>query len=149
MTQEPLSALDQQVGGQHYKKGIQPFALSMANGHDGCIHAITKYMTRHRRKDPAKGYEDCQKAHHITGIRLELIKVYGLPRAPSAPQIMIRDYVKSNELCLTDAAAIYAIEAWNERSNVDHEKWHDGVRQYIRAAARYAYPETFNEEDFV
>jgi len=154
---ELSGALDKQVGGNHYKKGIQPFHLSYANGHDGCIHAMTKYMTRHRRKDPEKGYEDCQKAHHITGIRLDLISLVGEPAPPPRPRLPIQDYVEANELVTQDAVAVYAIEAWHERWNAGsatrqgatHEMWHNNIRSLIRAAAQAAYPEFYNEKDFV
>jgi len=148
-TQEPSDALDKQVGGSHYKKGIQPFEISMANGHDAAVHAMNKYMTRHRRKDPEKGYEDCQKAHHIAGIRLAMIQRHGPPYVQRYRPVPIQEYVESNELGIADACAVYTIEAWYERSNVDHQKWHDHIRKLIREAARSAYPETFNEEDFV
>lgn len=142
-------ALDLQVGGSHYKRGIQPFALSLANNHDGCIHAICKYMTRHSRKDPAKGYEDCQKAHHIVGIRVSLLRIYGTSPNSRAPQIKIQDYISANELGSEDAGAIYALEAWHERANVDHLAWSEHVRKRIRIAARTAYPNLYNEKDFV
>jgi hypothetical protein len=142
-------ALDLQVGGNHYKKGIQPFALSFANNHDGCTHAIQKYMTRHSRKDPEKGYQDCQKAHHITGIRLDLIRTFGVSVPLPTPQIAIEEYVKANELSLSDAVVVFAVEAWHGRTNVDHKKWHDHIRRLIRQAAETTYPNLYDEKDFV
>ena len=142
-------ALDKQIGGSHYKKGIQPFHLSFANCHDGCTHAMIKYMTRHRRNEPEKGYEDCCKAHHITGIRLDLIDLIGLPGLAQVPRVKINDYVASNELAVEDAACVYAIESWHEKTHVNHQTWHYHIRKLIRTAALAAYPTLYKEEDFV
>ena len=57
-----MSALDIQVGGDHYKgMSIQPMQYSMANGLDACQHTIIKYVTRFREKG---GIEDLEKAKH-------------------------------------------------------------------------------------
>jgi len=142
------TALETQIGGDHYKSGIQPFQISMANGHDACTHAMNKYVTRHRRKPPEKGYEDLKKAHHIAAIRLELMTLYGVHHPPHKPLIGIADYVTSNKLAAPDAAAVYAIEAWHERMHCDHQRWHDHIRSLIRKAALAAYPDTYSEKDF-
>lgn len=141
--------LDKQVGGDHYKTGIQPFALSMANGHDGCTHAMQKYMTRHRRKPAEKGYEDCRKAHRIAGIRYELMMQYGVHHPPAKPLIRVGDYIAANRLEPADASAVRAIESWHERVDTDHKDWLSRVRSAIRQAAIAVYhPDLFKEEDF-
>lgn len=56
------SALDIQVGGDHYKKlKIQPMEYSMANDLDACQHTAIKYITRFRDKG---GIADLRKAIH-------------------------------------------------------------------------------------
>lgn len=140
-------ALSAQVGGDHYKKGIQPFQLSMANGHDACIHAIQKYLTRHIRVAPAKGYEALRKAHHICMIRVETMSVYGVPHAPE-PLIQIGDYIRSNELDQLSANAVRLVEAWHMEVNIDHHSRAEAIRTTIRHLASKRYPQLYKEEDF-
>lgn len=63
------SALDTQVGGDHYKKlKIQPMTYSMANGLDACQHTVVKYVTRFRDKG---GIADLYKAIHTLELLIE------------------------------------------------------------------------------
>lgn len=63
------SALNTQVGGDHYKKlEIQPMEYSMANGLDACQHTIVKYVTRFRDKG---GVADLEKAKHCIDMLIE------------------------------------------------------------------------------
>jgi TATA-binding protein-associated factor Taf7 len=65
----PESALDTQVGGDHYKKlKIQPMEYSMANGLDACQHTAIKYITRFRDKG---GVADLEKAKHCIDMLIE------------------------------------------------------------------------------
>lgn len=65
----PPSAMDVQVGGDHYKKlKIQPMEYSMANGLDACQHTIVKYVTRFRDKG---GIADLEKARHCIDMLIE------------------------------------------------------------------------------
>lgn len=49
-----MSALDEQVGGDHYKKkAIQPIEYIMANEMDFCEGSVVKYITRW--KEPGGG----------------------------------------------------------------------------------------------
>ena len=76
-----MSALDTQVGGDHYKKlAIQPMQYSMANGLDACQHTIIKYVTRFRDKN---GIQDLEKAKHVIDmlIQFELEKQHGTDNA--------------------------------------------------------------------
>lgn len=52
---------DKQVGGTHYKQGIQPFEYIRANDLDFFEGNCIKYVTRHRKKN---GAEDIKKAIH-------------------------------------------------------------------------------------
>lgn len=144
---DPQAALAVQVGGNHYKKGIQPFQLSMANGHDGCIHAIQKYLTRFSREAPAKGYQGLQKAHHICMIRVETMRVYGVPH-PDRALVSIGDYCRSNELTPTNSAVIKAVEIWHQTVDCDHHEKALEIRAYIRALAQRQFPDLYTEEDF-
>jgi hypothetical protein len=64
------SALDTQVGGDHYSKlAIQPMQYSMANKLDACQHTIIKYVTRFRDKN---GIEDLKKAKHAIDMLIEM-----------------------------------------------------------------------------
>ena len=64
-----MSALQKQVGGEHYKKlKIQPMEYSMANGLDACQHTIIKYVTRFRDKG---GIADLEKAKHCIEMLIE------------------------------------------------------------------------------
>ena len=63
------SALDTQVGGDHYKKlKIQPMEYSMANKLDACQHTAIKYVTRFREKG---GIADLYKAIHTIEMLIE------------------------------------------------------------------------------
>lgn len=63
------SAMDTQVGGDHYKKlKIQPMEYSMANGLDACQHSVVRYVTRFRDKG---GIQDLEKAKHCIDMLIE------------------------------------------------------------------------------
>ncbi|MBB3802041.1 hypothetical protein FHR47_002289 [Xanthomonas arboricola] len=66
-----LSALERQVGGQHYRQGgIQPVQFIESNGLGFCEGNIIKYVSRHRAKG---GAEDLKKARHYIELLLELV----------------------------------------------------------------------------
>jgi len=66
-----MSALNEQVGGDHYKSmPIQPMTYSMKNGLNACQHTIIKYVTRYRGKDTP--YQNLQKAKHTIDLLMEL-----------------------------------------------------------------------------
>ena len=63
-----MSALDNQIGGEHYKNmKIQPMEFSMANNLNACQHTAIKYICRYKDKN---GVEDINKAIHT----LQLLK---------------------------------------------------------------------------
>jgi hypothetical protein len=80
MDQHPeggMSALDKQIGGDHYRKlKIQPMEYSMANGLDPCQHTIIKYVTRFRDKG---GIADLEKAKHTIDLLIELERAKASP----------------------------------------------------------------------
>lgn len=64
-----ISALDIQVGGEHYKsKGIQPVEYINANDLDFFQGNVVKYVTRHKDKN---GAQDIKKAIHYLQMILE------------------------------------------------------------------------------
>lgn len=72
MTNEAKTAMDVQVGGDHYKKmKIQPMTYSMANGLDACQHTIIKYVSRFRDKG---GIADLEKARHTLDMLIQFEK---------------------------------------------------------------------------
>jgi hypothetical protein len=65
-----MSALDVQVGGDHYKKlRIQPIEYIHANGLPFIEGCIIKYATRWRDKG---GIKDLEKAKHLITLLIEL-----------------------------------------------------------------------------
>jgi hypothetical protein len=65
-----MSALETQVGGDHYKtKAIQPVEYIHANGLGFCEGNVVKYVTRWRDKN---GVKDLEKARHYLDILIQL-----------------------------------------------------------------------------
>jgi len=64
-----MSAFEDQVGGDHYKKlSIQPAQFCMANGIPFMEGSVIKYVTRWRGKG---GVEDLRKARHFLDMLIE------------------------------------------------------------------------------
>ena len=64
------SALDVQVGGDHYKQfSIQPVEFIVENELDYLQGNVIKYVTRHKAKN---GKEDIKKAIHHLNLILEM-----------------------------------------------------------------------------
>lgn len=65
-----MSALDTQVGGDHYKHmPIQPFEFCQKNNLNMGESGIVKYVCRHRVKG---GKEDLLKARHLIDMIIEM-----------------------------------------------------------------------------
>lgn len=65
-----MSALDNQVGGSHYRNmKIQPIEFIHANGLDFLQGCVVKYISRFREKN---GKEDLLKAKHYVDLLIEL-----------------------------------------------------------------------------
>lgn len=56
----PVNPWDNQVGGQHYKKGIQPFEYAMANNLNSLEFSVVKYLRK--KGDKADRIKDLNKA---------------------------------------------------------------------------------------
>ena len=65
-----MSAIHEQVGGDHYKDmPIQPMEYSMKNNLNACQHTAIKYITRYRVKG---GKQDLLKAIHCIEMLIEM-----------------------------------------------------------------------------
>jgi len=65
-----MSALDKQIGGDHYKHlKIQPVEFCRANKMGGLESSVVRYVSRHRRKN---GRIDIEKAIHCLELILEI-----------------------------------------------------------------------------
>ena len=65
-----MSSLDEQVGGDHYKKlAIQPIEYCHKNKMGSVESGVVKYVTRHSWKG---GREDLEKAIHLLQMLIEL-----------------------------------------------------------------------------
>lgn len=64
-----MSALQEQVGGDHYHLPIQPVEYIHRNGLDFLQGNVIKYITRHKMKN---GAEDVRKAIHYCRLILQL-----------------------------------------------------------------------------
>ncbi len=74
----PVSALDSQIGGDHYRQGgIQPVQYIEANALGFLEGCVVKRLTRHNRPT-GKGLQDIDKAIHELQLLRELR--YGAPK---------------------------------------------------------------------
>jgi Holliday junction resolvase-like predicted endonuclease len=65
-----MSALDVQIGGEHYKNSIiQPVEYIVANNLGFCEGNVVKYITRWQKKG---GEADLLKARHYIDLLIEL-----------------------------------------------------------------------------
>ncbi|WP_291394978.1 DUF3310 domain-containing protein [Acinetobacter sp.] len=69
---EGVRALDEQIGGNHYKTlSIQPITYIMANDLGWCEGNAIKYITRFKQKG---GRQDIEKAVHYLQILLDSLE---------------------------------------------------------------------------
>jgi hypothetical protein len=66
--EDPGDTLSRQVGGTHYKKGVQPWTIAMDWGLDPWSHNVVKYILRFPYKN---GKEDLEKIQHYLEFLLE------------------------------------------------------------------------------
>lgn len=109
-----MSALNRQVGGDHYKnRGMQPVELWAALDLNAFQGAIVKYITRHKEKN---GAADIDKAEHFFELMLALYPVrwwHLLPgrfwwdrRRQKAVVKNVDRYASENRLTSSEAYAI-------------------------------------------
>jgi len=66
-----ISAMQIQVGGEHYKNmAIGPLEYALANDLGPCEHGVIKYVSRYKNKG---GVDDLRKARHLIDIMIERV----------------------------------------------------------------------------
>jgi hypothetical protein len=66
--EDPGDILARQVGGTHYKKGVQPWTVALDWGLDPWSHNVVKYILRFPYKN---GKEDLKKIQHYLEFLIE------------------------------------------------------------------------------
>ena len=100
------SALDEQVGGDHYKKlGIQPVELIKVINANFFQGNVIKYVTRYKDKN---GIKDLEKAKHYLELMEELHPANNSSKITSYGIDKVNDYIYANKID-TDAAKIIRI----------------------------------------
>ena len=100
-----LGANDVQVGGDHYKSDIQHWDLVALLGLDYFQGQITKYVTRHRKKN---GRQDLEKALHYASKLRELLRAGAWqPSHLYCERDLLQRYVQANGLSALDAAIVW------------------------------------------
>jgi hypothetical protein len=84
-----MSALKEQVGGDHYKKqGLQPFEITFANfGYFGLRAAVYTKVNKYLNRDKDTHRKDIQKAIHCLQIQLEFLDRHELEADQLVPEI--------------------------------------------------------------
>jgi len=105
------NANTRQVGGEHYKSEYQhwDFVHDMALGYfEG---QITKYISRHRRKN---GAQDVQKAIHFATKLRELAERNRRSPVRSNPNVpLIEAYIRGNQLTPPEGVVIRSVCNWS------------------------------------
>lgn len=116
-----MQANTTQVGGEHYRAApFQHWDLAAFLKLGYFEGQITKYITRHPRKN---GAQDALKALHFTVKLAELASTGGWQPAHLYPtQAMLRDYTESNRLSTMDARIIQEVLTWQHRRDLDRVK---------------------------
>jgi hypothetical protein len=63
-----VNTLERQIGGTHYKKGVQPWTIALDWGLDPWSHNVVKYILRFPYKN---GKEDLEKIQHYLDFLIE------------------------------------------------------------------------------
>ena len=108
-----MTANTMQIGGNHYRSGIQHWDL-MDDYNVGYLEAAaTKYVTRWRNKD---GVKDLQKALHfvkkLAEKRQDALQVEISERIPQVPRQAINKFLEANQLTGDDADIISHLLTW-------------------------------------
>ena len=77
-----MSALDSQVGGDHYKKGLQPFEVTFKNyGYFGIRATISNTVNKYMLREKGTHRADIEKAIHCLQCQLEFLDRHELEQA--------------------------------------------------------------------
>lgn len=110
------SALDEQVGGDHYKKlGIQPVELIRDINANFFQGNVIKYVTRYKDKN---GIKDLEKAKHYLELIEELHPNNNSSKITSYGIDKVNDYIYANKID-TDAAKIIRIVSLCGNGKID------------------------------
>ena len=110
------SALDEQVGGDHYKKlGIQPVELIKVINANFFQGNVIKYVTRYKDKN---GIKDLEKAKHYLELIEELHPNNNSSKITSYGIDKVNDYIYANKID-TDAAKIIRIVSLCGNDKID------------------------------
>ena len=110
------SALDEQVGGDHYKKlGIQPVELIRDINANFFQGNVIKYITRYKDKN---GIKDLEKAKHYLELMKELHPNNNSSKITSYEIDSVNEYVCENKID-TDAAKIIRIVSLCGNDKID------------------------------
>ena len=110
------SALDEQVGGDHYKKlGIQPVELIRDINANFFQGNVIKYITRYKDKN---GIKDLEKAKHYLELMKELHPNNNSGKITSYEIDSVNEYVCENKID-TDAAKIIRIVSLCGNDKID------------------------------
>ena len=110
------SALDEQVGGDHYKKlGIQPVELIRDINANFFQGNVIKYITRYKDKN---GIKDLEKAKHYLELIEELHPNNNGSKITSYEIDKVNDYIYANKID-TDAAKIIRIVSLCGNDKID------------------------------
>ena len=110
------SALDEQVGGDHYKKlGIQPVELIRDINANFFQGNVIKYVTRYKDKN---GIKDLEKAKHYLELIEELHPNNNSSKITSYGIDKVNDYIYANKID-TDAAKIIRIVSLCGNDKID------------------------------
>jgi hypothetical protein len=108
-----MNANNMQIGGNHYRSGIQHWDLIDAYNVGYLEGCATKYITRWRNKN---GVEDLRKALHfvkkLAERRQDAPQVEISERIPQVPRQVINEYLAANQLTGDDADIISHLLTW-------------------------------------
>ena len=100
-----MSALEVQIGGEHYKSSYQPIEFIVKHKLPKIEGDVVKYVTRHRKKN---GVEDLKKALHYIELGEQLGHVWQSSEEESIVYEDAHRYAKENNLNNSELAIILA-----------------------------------------
>lgn len=128
---EPQTAIDIQIGGDHYKKyRLQPIQFADENWWPASLAYALKHITRHQDK---LGRQDLEKAKHYIQLRAEV----GAPPLPHPPKYSMAECIEMNGIPAREATILMSIESWyHQRCRPDHA----GILKQLDDAIAHYYP---------
>lgn len=134
-----MSALEAQVGGNHYKKyPLQPVYYAQVNGYDTCSSYALKHITRHADK---LGRQDLDKAIHYVELRQEILAEFNPAHfRPFEPTIPMAKYISLNKIPKPEAYILDQLDLWLR--NPAETTFPETIKRKLRELADVAYPET-------